>query len=137
MLGFGGNYAVDVVVVGQRGADVFAEVQGLWLWTKQVEIFVPVVCGSNGVAVWGGCRSICLDCLCLGVDNSKHRAQKIVGYDIKNGRSLLDGHFFDLRTELFSEVQSLDDCTIAFDVCLLKVCKKVSSVTNHFKKTAT
>ena len=38
---------------------------------------------------------------------------------------------------LLSDAELLDDCSVSLDVYSLKVAKKVSSVTNHFKKTAT
>jgi hypothetical protein len=39
--------------------------------------------------------------------------------------------FFDLRTELFSEVQCLDDCTVAFNVNLLQVVQQTTTFTNQ------
>ena len=38
---------------------------------------------------------------------------------------------------LLSDVQLLDDSTVSLDISLLEVAKKVSSVTNHLKKTTT
>ena len=38
---------------------------------------------------------------------------------------------------LLSDVQFLDDSTVSLDVNLLEVTEKVSSVTDHLKKTAT
>ena len=43
----------------------------------------------------------------------------------------------NLKRKLLSDVQLSDDRTVALDVCLLEVVKKVSSVTYHLKKTAT
>ena len=37
---------------------------------------------------------------------------------------------------LLSDVQLLDDCTIAVDVNLLQITEEVASVTNHLQKTA-
>ena len=39
-------------------------------------------------------------------------------------------------TALLTQAELLNDSTVSFDVFLLKVCKKVSSVTYHLKKTA-
>lgn len=38
---------------------------------------------------------------------------------------------------LLSDVELLDDGTVSFDIYLLKITEEVSSVTNHFKETAT
>ena len=38
---------------------------------------------------------------------------------------------------LLSDVQLLDDSSVSLDIGLLEVAKKVSSVTNHLKKSAT
>lgn len=38
---------------------------------------------------------------------------------------------------LLSDVELLDDGTVSLDIYLLKITEEVSSVTNHFKKTAT
>ncbi len=37
---------------------------------------------------------------------------------------------------LLSEVQLLDDCTIAVDVNLLQITEEITSVTDHLQKTA-
>ena len=38
---------------------------------------------------------------------------------------------------LLSDAELLDDCSVSFDINSLEIAKKVSSVTYHFKKTAT
>ena len=42
---------------------------------------------------------------------------------------------FDLP-KLFTKTEFLYDCTVAFDILLLEVVKKVSSLTNHLVHTA-
>ena len=42
---------------------------------------------------------------------------------------------FDLL-KLFTKTEFLYDCTVAFDILLLEVVEKVSSLTNHFVHTA-
>ena len=39
--------------------------------------------------------------------------------------------------KLLSQAELLYDSTVALDVCLLEVAKKISSVTNHLLKTST
>ena len=39
--------------------------------------------------------------------------------------------------QLFSDTEFVDDSTVTVDVFLLEVAEKVSSLTNHFEKTAT
>lgn len=41
-----------------------------------------------------------------------------------------------LNTELLTKTELFYDSTISVDILLLKVSKKVTSVTNHFKKTS-
>ena len=38
---------------------------------------------------------------------------------------------------LLSDAELLDDCSVSLDINFLEIAKKVSSVTYHFKKTAT
>ena len=40
-----------------------------------------------------------------------------------------------VKNVLFTQIQFLNNRTISFNINFLKVCKKVTSVTNHFKKT--
>ena len=64
-----------------------------------------------------------------------HSAFCIFRYCPKNGR-----HEYFMSAEwlqLLTDTESCDDCTISFDVVLLKVCEKVSSLTNHHVKAAT
>ena len=41
------------------------------------------------------------------------------------------------KVQLLTDTESGDDATVSFDIVLLKICKKVSSLTYHHKKTAT
>ena len=50
-------------------------------------------------------------------------------------------HPHDMRMQqptgaLLTKTELCNDSTVSFDIVLLKICKKVSSVTDHFEKSA-
>ena len=72
------NSGIDVVAFGLRGADVFAQVQGIRIRSEQVKVFVPAVCSRSGVAVRSGCRVVRSGSLCVGVGSQKSIRCKII-----------------------------------------------------------
>jgi len=66
----------------------------------------------------------------------KNRVKDAWGNNATQGSEAYQGTPTPFLLTLLSDVQLLDDCTIAVDINLLQITEEVTSVTNHLQKTA-